>query len=309
MNMKKWMAMLLSVCLALTAVCAGAETLGDAAREKKGGFTELLKVLWSGDDEKDGALDMLIEFWRGSGKEDGVKDLFIELWNGYGEKAGLKDKLITLWSGGEDEEGIKDLLIELWSGDGKRDGVKGVLQSVWNGTDEVVGVRDKLITLWNGLGEGGGLQGTLNSLWDGISESDGFQGMLGLLGGGEPEETPPPEAPNPLDTHGNIVPAQSKDVFFGVWTVSRLVIDGAEFGADAVAVLLGGAETPKAALTENSLTINFKGKESSAAVVTELKDGALSLVLGSDTQTAYLTDSGEVLLCLGDTDVYLTSAQ
>ena len=282
-HMKKWIALFLSLCLAMTMVFAVAETASAEAGELSAEDVDMLMKLLGeiGEDTKSENVDLtgLIDLLASENEkaEEETKD------EKSGVLGGLSGLFDTLMNGEDGEGGLNGFLDTLKNGEDGKGGLSGLFDTLMNGKDGEGGLNGFLDTLKNGKDGEGGLNGLLNSLSESISNLD----------------------KSPKETHDNIVAADSVEAFLGTWKLSKITVAGMEINIEEAAAKIGDSDI-QVVLTAAGASFSVAGKDVKEDVTVEFADGALNLIDGNETITAYLTAEGEILCCINLVDLYFT---
>ena len=264
--MKKWIALLLALCMtALMAPAMAESTAENSTTEStaaEGGKLDALLSLFGSMMSQTGAGDTAAA--DGAGDDAAAAD---------GAEGGKLDALLSLFGGMMSQTGAEDAAAGLADAAEIAEGVEGV--------EAAEGVE--------------GTEGAEAAEAAEGAETDSFdpQALLALLrglGGGE----------LPVKT----VPAESKEQFFGTWTLSKAFSMGTEKSPEEMATE-GSAPGPMTiedgkvymddAKAEN---VDPEQREANAAAVMELVDGALKVTDPTEnvTMTLYLTEDGGLLM-------------
>jgi hypothetical protein len=264
--MKKWIALLLALCMTALMVPAMAESTAENSTTEstaaEGGKLDALLSLFGSMMSQTGAGDTAAA--DGAGDDAAAAD---------GAEGGKLDALLSLFGGMMSQTGAEDAAAGLADAAEIAEGVEGV--------EAAEGVE--------------GTEGAEAAEAAEGAETDSFdpQALLALLrglGGGE----------LPVKT----VPAESKEQFFGTWTLSKAFSMGTEKSPEEMATE-GSAPGPMTiedgkvymddAKAEN---VDPEQREANAAAVMELVDGALKVTDPTEnvTMTLYLTEDGGLLM-------------
>jgi len=267
--MKKWIALLLALCMtALMAPAMAESTAENSTTEStaaEGGKLDALLSLFGSMMSQTGAGDTAAA--DGAGDDAAAAD---------GAEGGKLDALLSLFGGMMSQTGAEDAAAGLADAAEIAEGVEGV-----EAAEGVEGTEGAEAAEAAEAAEG--------------AETDSFdpQALLALLrglGGGE----------LPVKT----VPAESKEQFFGTWTLSKAFSMGTEKSPEEMATE-GSAPGPMTiedgkvymddAKAEN---VDPEQREANAAAVMELVDGALKVTDPTEnvTMTLYLTEDGGLLM-------------
>ena len=341
--MKKWLALFLSLCLALTMTFAAAEGVETELPDETSadGLESLMNLLgtdgesvdlsgllgmFGSEEGEDGDMRGLLDLFTSEGGEEvdlsGLLGMFGSeegegvdlsgLLGMFGSEEGEGVDLSGLLGmfGSEEGEGVdlSGLLGMLGSEDGEGIDLSGLLGMFGSEEGEGIDLSGLLGMFGSEDGESVDLSGLLGMFGSEGGEGIDLSGLLGLLGGNEEPVRLTEETENPLNAHDNIVAAESKEAFFGVWALSKAVIAGTEVTAADLAEIFGDVRI-LVKLAQDSLTFSIGEKESVIAVAAELANGALNLTAEGETMPVYLTSEGELLICLGSVDIYFTAVE
>jgi len=295
--MKKWIALLLALCMtALMAPAMAESTAENSTTEStaaEGGKLDALLSLFGSMMSQTGAGDTAAADGAGDdaaaadGAEGGKLDALLSLFGGMMSQAGAGDDAAAADGA---EGGKLDALLSLFGGMMSQTGAEDAAAGLADAAEIAEGVE--------GVEAAEGVEGTEGAeaaeAAEG-AETDSFdpQALLALLrglGGGE----------LPVKT----VPAESKEQFFGTWTLSKAFSMGTEKSPEEMATE-GSAPGPMTiedgkvymddAKAEN---VDPEQREANAAAVMELVDGALKVTDPTEnvTMTLYLTEDGGLLM-------------
>ena len=108
---------------------------------------------------------------------------------------------------------------------------------------------------------------------------------------------------SPIETPADAVPAESKEAFFGTWKLLKAVKDGRDTPAESMGQ---NAQALAITLGEDTIAMNIDAEKNTAAAVTLLSDGALTVMVNDAALTVYLMGDGTLAFGFNGSTVFLT---